>query len=61
VSKPVMNFGHGNGEVIDYWITAFDGFRERGIGVLLVEYPGYGRSTGSPSGVSIRAAVDAAR
>lgn len=60
VPKPVMIFGHGNGEVIDYWITAFEGFRQRGIGVLLVEYPGYGRSTGSPSEVSIRAAMDAA-
>jgi uncharacterized protein len=60
VSKPLMIFGHGNGEVIDYWITALDGFRERGIGVLLVEYPGYGRSTGSPSEASIRAAMDAA-
>jgi fermentation-respiration switch protein FrsA (DUF1100 family) len=60
VSKPLMIFGHGNGEVIDYWITAFEGFRQRGIGVLLVEYPGYGRSTGSPSEASIRAAMDAA-
>jgi pimeloyl-ACP methyl ester carboxylesterase len=58
-AKPLMIFGHGNGEVIDYWITAFDGFRQRGIGVLLVEYPGYGRSTGSPSEVSIRTAMDA--
>jgi fermentation-respiration switch protein FrsA (DUF1100 family) len=58
--KPLMIFGHGNGEVIDYWLTALHGFRERGIGVLLVEYPGYGRSTGSPSEVSIRAAMVAA-
>jgi|HubBroStandDraft_1064217.scaffolds.fasta_scaffold01591_14 uncharacterized protein len=47
--QPVVIFGHGNGEVIDYWVTALNGFRQRGIGVLLVEYPGYGRSTGSPS------------
>jgi pimeloyl-ACP methyl ester carboxylesterase len=58
--RPVVIFGHGNGEVIDYWVAALDGFRERGIGVLLVEYPGYGRSTGSPSEVSIRAAMDGA-
>jgi pimeloyl-ACP methyl ester carboxylesterase len=57
---PVVIFGHGNGEVIDYWTTALDGFRERGIAVLLVEYPGYGRSTGSPSEQSIRAAMEAA-
>jgi uncharacterized protein len=58
--EPVVIFGHGNGEVIDYWLTGLDGFRQRGIGVLLVEYPGYGRSTGSPSEVSIGAAMDAA-
>jgi len=59
-SQPVVIFGHGNGEVTDYWVSGLDGFRERGIGVLLVEYPGYGRSTGSPSERSIRTAMDAA-
>ena len=54
--QPVVIFAHGNGEVTDYWVGALDGFRERGIGVLLVEYPGYGRSTGAPSEASIRAA-----
>lgn len=58
--QPVVIFGHGNGELIDYWVSAFEGFQQRGIGVLLVEYPGYGRSTGSPSERSIRAAMDAA-
>jgi uncharacterized protein len=58
--QPIVIFAHGNGEVIDYWVSALSGFQERGIGVLLVEYPGYGRSTGSPSESSIRAAVDAA-
>jgi fermentation-respiration switch protein FrsA (DUF1100 family) len=58
--QPVVIFAHGNGEVIDYWVSALHGFQQRGIGVLLVEYPGYGRSTGSPSERSIRAAMDAA-
>jgi pimeloyl-ACP methyl ester carboxylesterase len=58
--QPVVIFAHGNGEVIAYWVSALHGFQERGIGVLLVEYPGYGRSTGSPSERSIRAAMDAA-
>jgi uncharacterized protein len=58
--KPLLIFGHGNGEVIDYWVSGLNGFRERGIGVLLVEYPGYGRSSGSPSERSIRQAMDAA-
>jgi pimeloyl-ACP methyl ester carboxylesterase len=58
--KPVMIYAHGNGEVIDYWLTGLQGFRDRGIGVLLVEYPGYGRSTGRPSETSIRASMEAA-
>jgi hypothetical protein len=42
VPKPAMIFGHGNGEVIDDWLTAFGGFRQRGIGVLLVgPHPSY--------------------
>ena len=58
--QPAVIFGHGNDEVIDYWVSALHGFQERGVGVLLVEYPGYGRSTGLPSERSIRAAMDAA-
>jgi pimeloyl-ACP methyl ester carboxylesterase len=57
---PVMIFAHGNGEVTDFWVDAFTGFRNLGIGVLLVEYPGYGRSLGAPSERSLREAVDAA-
>jgi fermentation-respiration switch protein FrsA (DUF1100 family) len=60
VPKPLVIYAHGNGEVTDFWVTALDGFRERGIGVLLVEYPGYGRSSGTPSERSIRIAMDAA-
>jgi uncharacterized protein len=59
-AQPVVIFTHGNGEVIDDWLSALDGFRERGIGVLLVEYPGYGRSIGTPSEDSIRGVLDAA-
>jgi len=58
--QPAVIFAHGNGEVIDYWVSALHGFQERGVSVLLVEYPGYGRSTGSPSEQSIRSAMDAA-
>jgi pimeloyl-ACP methyl ester carboxylesterase len=56
--KPLVIFAHGNSALIDDWVTALDGFRERGVGVLLVEYPGYGRSTGLPSEASIREAFD---
>jgi uncharacterized protein len=60
VRRPVVIFAHGNGETIDQWTKGLQGFQERGIGVLLVEYPGYGRSTGVPSEASIRAVLDAA-
>jgi len=50
---PVIVFTHGNGELIDYWLDEFEMLRASGLGVLLVEYPGYGRSGGSPSEASI--------
>ena len=45
----VLIFTHGNGELIDYWVDEFEAPREWGLGVLLVEYPGYGRSGGRPA------------
>ena len=58
--SPLLLFTHGNGELIDYWPDAFDQPREWGYGVLLLEYPGYGRSAGKPSEASIVAATLAA-
>jgi pimeloyl-ACP methyl ester carboxylesterase len=55
--QPVVIFAHGNGELTDDWIHKLDGFRDRGVGVLLAEFPGYGRSGGTPSEQSIRAAM----
>lgn len=52
---PLMIIGHGNGDLIDGWADEVTGLRELGVGVLLVEYPGYGRSAGTPSQASIRA------
>ncbi len=46
---PVLVFTHGNAEIIDYWPEAFREPRKWGMAVLLVEYPGYGRSGGSPT------------
>ena len=50
---PAVIFGHGNGELIDFWPDELERFTRLGIAVLLVEYPGYGRSTGMPSEKSI--------
>lgn len=50
---PALIFAHGNGEVIDWWAEQFDEFRRWGLAILLVEYPGYGRSAGIPSEATI--------
>ncbi len=46
VKAPAVIFAHGNGELIDFWHEDLRRFTELGIGLMLVEYPGYGRSTG---------------
>jgi len=48
-----MIVGHGNAELIDFCQIDFEPFTYLGLGVLLVEYPGYGRSEGTPSQKSI--------
>jgi pimeloyl-ACP methyl ester carboxylesterase len=50
---PVVIFAHGNGELIDFWPDELKNFTKFGWGLLLVEYPGYGRSAGRPSQESI--------
>jgi len=52
-THPLVIIGHGNADVIDKWVTLVSRLREVGIGVLLVEYPGYGRSSGQPTQASI--------
>ena len=59
-TTPAVIFGHGNGELIDFWPEELKRFTEFGVAVLLVEYPGYGRSSGSPSQESITEAFTAA-
>ena len=57
---PLVIHAHGNGELIDYWAEEFSTLRDAGIHVLLVEFPGYGRSGGEPSEASVTAAFVAA-
>jgi fermentation-respiration switch protein FrsA (DUF1100 family) len=52
--RPAVIFTHGNGELIEDWASSMDGLAAGGIGVLLLEFPGYGHSGGSPSRASIR-------
>lgn len=53
---PLVIIGHGNAELIDQWVDAVAPLRRQGFAVLLVEYPGYGRSAGAPSEQAIVAA-----
>ncbi len=46
---PAAIFAHGNGELIDFWPASLKPLTEMGINLFLVEYPGYGRSSGTPS------------
>ena len=57
---PLIIYTHGNGELIDHWVEPFARITAAGLGVLLVEYPGYGRSGGRPNQRSISEATLAA-
>ncbi len=50
---PVVVFFHGNAETIDFHDDLVAGYTQRGVAVLLPEYPGYGHAGGSPSQQSI--------
>jgi len=49
LTYPLIIVAHGNGDVIDKWVNTTSFLRENGIAILLVEYPGYGRSAGRPN------------
>jgi uncharacterized protein len=52
--SPLLIIAHGNADLMDRWLSSTLGLRRMGVGVLLVEYPGYGRSEGNPSYSAIR-------
>jgi len=54
-SGALILYAHGNGELIDDWLDAFETPRGWGVSALLVEFPGYGRSSGTPSEASLAA------
>lgn len=57
---PTVIFAHGNAELIDFWPEYLKPLSQNGIHLLLVEYPGYGRSKGKPSEKSITRTLTAA-
>jgi uncharacterized protein len=55
-----MIVAHGNGEIADSSPQIFTHWRQMGIAVLIVEYPGFGRAKGVPSERSIAHAMTSA-
>ncbi len=60
IKRPALIFSHGNGEIIDYCVYEFLPYTEMGFDLLLVEYPGYGRSEGRPTQRSITETFESA-
>lgn len=60
--SPVVLMLHGNGENLETlrWSGLFDRFDRLGVAVLALDYPGYGRSEGTPSEKAIETATRAA-
>lgn len=42
-------FFHGNKEIVNDWPLSVEDWNRHGVSVLLMEFPGYGHSTGRPS------------
>jgi hypothetical protein len=57
---PSVVFAHGNGELIEDWQRPMETLSGAGVNALVVEFPGYGHSDGSPSRDAIREAFNAA-
>jgi fermentation-respiration switch protein FrsA (DUF1100 family) len=58
---PAVIYAHGNAELIDSSPQLLQPLLDMGLAVLMVEYPGFGRSQGNPSQTSIREAFTVAR
>lgn len=56
--QPLLVWFHGNAEQIADLVPLAGEFSRRGLGVVLVEYPGYGLASGAPSEESIYRAAE---
>lgn len=59
-SDKALVYFHGNAEDVGNGYHRYIAFRDAGISVLVVEYPGYGPSAGKPSEQGVYASADAA-
>ena len=57
---PLFIFFHGNAETAGNWVDEFEAMRRDGWATLLVEYPGYAGTPGTPSETSIIRAANGA-
>jgi len=58
--KPVILYFHGNGGALRYRVERFKKLIADGIGIVALEYRGYGGSSGSPSETGLIADAEAA-
>jgi fermentation-respiration switch protein FrsA (DUF1100 family) len=58
--KPVILYFHGNGGALHYRVARFARLVEDGIGLVALEYRGYGGNSGSPSEAGLIADAEAA-
>jgi uncharacterized protein len=59
-NKPVVLYFHGNGGALHYRVDRFNELIADGIGLVAVEYRGYGGNSGSPSEAGLIADAEAA-
>lgn len=59
-ARPTVLFFHGNAQTVFEWALIRADLEPLACGLLLIDYPGYGKSTGTPSEQSLYAAGRAA-
>lgn len=57
---PAVILAHGNAETIDFLPEEFQHFTTRKVALMMVEFPGYGRSQGTPSQQAITETMEKA-
>ncbi len=58
--RPTILFLHGNAQSVFEWALIYEELEPMDCGLFLIDYPGYGKSTGEPSEQSLYAAGRAA-
>lgn len=57
---PTLLYTHGNAEDLGDVLEMADGWQNKGFGVMAYDFPGYGRSTGTPRESTCEEAIEAA-